>query len=441
MRPFHLATAALLMLVVGAGLAGPRDVAARGESSAHERTDLAALALRPADLTEAGWFHEGAFVQSLADQVRDHAVYLGSDTAAADVERVLVDAGWMRQYVSMLSRETRVTSEGPVQRLRSYVTSYASPEGAARGFSYLEDESQISGATDIATTASFGEESELTREQGTSGLDGRAFRSLDLTFRVGELVAGVTLITYGTAEALEPDLLAVERLASMLEGRLSTGDVDSGLGAHVVRLGDETRQLVTFDDAYYRFGGEDVPLAGEVVNAGRLRTESYADAIDVYQLWQGIDTGTDGGVLYGETLLQFADAAAGEEWLLNLESTLAENPFYGDLRYAGGIGSQGLGDRALALSYVANGGTTGAPRSVLVAVQVGSVVIRAHLVPQGDLPSIGVDLAVEMARAQVACLGDIECAELGEVPGDLVALLDDAQTPDASPISSPSPID
>lgn len=441
MRSIHLATAAILMLLVGGGMASPSDVAGRWASAAHERTDLAALALRPADLPKAGWLHEGAFVQSLSDQVQDHADYLGSDVAAADIERVLVSAGWRREYVSMLSRETGATSEGPVQRLRSYVTSYASTEGAARGFSYLEDESQIPAATDLAMTTSFGEESELTRELGTSGLDGRAFRSLDLTFRVGDLVAGLTLINYATADALEPDRLAVERLAALLEDRLTAADVGSGLGAHVARLGDETRQLVTFDDAYYRFGGDDVPLAGESVDGGRLRTQSYADATDVYQLWQGIDTGTDAGVLYGATLLQFPDASVGEEWLLNLESTLAENPFYGDLRYAGGIGDRGLGDRALALSYVANGGNPGAPRAVLVAVQVGAVVIRAHLVPQGDLPSIGVDPAVELARAQVACLGDIECAEPGELPGDLAALIDDAQTPDASPIASPATID
>ena len=398
--------------------------------------DLAALTLRPSDLDEPGWVHEGAFVQPLAAQARGHADYLGSGTTAEEVASALAGAGWERQYVSILSRASQ---GGPADRVRSYVTRYASPEGAAAGFDYLEDERSIAAATDISPARPHGEFSELTEERGVTGDDGRALRSLDLTFRVGALVAGVTVIDVDADDRSRSDLDLVDRLASRIEERIAASvDGPARIGADAVRLVSDSHELVTFDDAYYRIDAEDVPLAGESSQGARLRIATYAGARDVYQLWQGIDTGGGAGALYGATLLRFEDETAAASWVVDLESILAEHPFYGDLQFVAGAASLELGDDAVALSYVANGGGGGAPRSILVAVRVGTDVARVHLVPQGALPSIPLEPAVELAGHQVTCLREHACPGVVDVPPALTDLILGVRPAPASPEASPA---
>ena len=408
--------------------------------------DLPTLTLRPADLDEVGWAHEGAFVQTMSGQAEAHAEYVGA--SVEDVESRLATAGWERQYVHVLRRASDDDTVSPSRRIRSYVTLYDEPSGAAAGFTYLEDESTIPSAEDVATSRDIGEESELTVELGTTQTDGRAYRSLDLTFRTGPLVGGVTLITYTDGETdaspesapfdLGADQELVERLAGVLEQRLSTpGSAGPALGARVLRLDSDAHDVVTFDDAYYRMAGEDIPLADERSAAERLRTATYADATDVYQLWQSVDTASPAGVLVGVTLLRFSEEQAAEAWVTDLESILAANPFYGDLQYEAGAVTGDLGAQSVALSYVAGGGAGDAPRALLVAVRVGEVVARVHLVPQGTMPSIEPIAMAELADAQGRCLQSSPGTEMAPVPQALVVALADAQEPEATPIASP----
>ena len=438
MRLARLAASLTLILL---GLGAPIGEATAGgvaTPTPPRPLDLAALTLRPSDLDGPDWIHEGAFVQSLAAQSSGHAGYLGAGTTADDVMSVLTDAGWERQYVSMMSRASQSDPADPTDRIRSYVTRYASPEGAAAGFDYLEDERSVAGATDIPTERPHGEDSELTEERVATGDDEGAVRSLDLTFRVGALVAGVTVIDADADDSARANLDLVERLASRIEDRIAaSGNAAPGIGADAVRLTGDGHELVTFDDAYYRIAAEDVPLAGESPQGARLRIATYAGAREVYQLWQGIDTGGDAGALYGATLLRFEDESAAESWVATLESILAENPFYGDLRFFAGAGGLDLGDDAVALSYVANGGGGDAPRSVLVAVRVGADVARVHLVPQGVLPSIPLEPVVELARHQATCLREQVCTGTAAIPSTLSDLILSSRLTPPSPIASP----
>ena len=399
--------------------------------------DLAALTLRPSDLDDPAWVHDGAFMQALADLARGHAAYLGPETTADEVMTVLTTAGWEAQYVSSLSLASKSDPAEPAARVRSYVTRYAAPEGAAAGFAFLDDEHAVPAAADIPTAGPHGDASELTRDDG----DGTPTHSLDLTFRMGNLVAGVTLIEDGSADQKASDQELVERLATRMEERITASASRAiGIGAHTVRLVSERHDIVTFDDAYYRLDAEDVPLGGESSQAASLRTRTYAEAREVYQLWQGIDTGTDDGALFGVTLLRFQDEAAADGWIMDLESTLAETPFYGDLRFVAGAADVGVGDRAVALSFIANGGGGDAPRSMLVAVRFGADVARVHLVPQGTVRSIPLEPVVELARGQAACLGERACPVIVEVPTALSTLLGDERQPVASPEASPDAI-
>lgn len=372
--------------------------------------DLAALTLRPGDLPAAGWRHEGAFMEDLASAADIVADYQSGATTDEVAER-LASLGWRRMYLSMLG--LAIDDAAPAQRARSYVTEYDSVDGATAGFAFLEDESGVASAEDLPATRRFGEQSELTADRGTSAVDGRPFRSLDLTLRVGNLVAGVTLISYGSGPNGEVDQVAVEALGETLEARLLEPPA-AGLGTSVVRFVEGGRGAVaTYDDAYYRIAGSDVPLAGETTEAAERRTGAYASASDVYQLWQGIDVGSAAGVLYGVTSLRFPDEAAATAWLDALPTTLVENPFYANLRP---VEVAGATHQTVALRYVSGGGSPDAPHAILVAVRVGSVVSRVHLVPQGRLSDIPLADVQPLADLAVACLTGGECPELTVLP-------------------------
>jgi hypothetical protein len=393
-----------------------------GAQSSGQVLDLPAMTIRPTDLDDPDWVHQGAYIHAISDQARDHANYIGRGTDEAEVRDRLTAIGWQQQYVSYLSLPSKADPAKPQQVIRSYVTEYANADGAIAGFAYLEDESLVATASDIPLDRSFGEQSELTGERGIGGLDGRQFRSIDLTFRSGNLVAGVTLIQYPTADRIDPDIAQAESLAAIMEQRIAGSlAMPSALGAEIVRLEHEQSEVVTFDDAYYRIGGTDISIEGESPDAATARAETYADAVDVYQMWQGIDTAELRGALYGVTLLRFPDAAAAEAWLNDLAGILATNPFYGDIQLE--PANLMLGDQSLVLSYAAGGGGATDPHSLIVAVRVGSEVARVHLVPQGTLETVPLTAVVELASAQVACLAGIDCDQAIGIPPALMELL------------------
>jgi hypothetical protein len=270
----------------------------------------------------------------------------------------------------------------------------------------------------------------LTSDRGTSASDGRTYRSLDLTFRVGNLVAGVTLIVYPSSVAIDPDQTLVERLAALLESRIESGKIKgAGLGLMALRLDPPTQTIVTYEDAYYRIGDGDVPLLDESEAAAKARIETYTGATDVYQLWQGIDAGEANGLLYGVTLLHFSTEAAASDWVTDLGAILSENPFYGGLQPVSLTAT--IGDQSTALSYIAGGGT-GKPRAMIVAVRDGSDVARVHLVPQGQAFDVSPIPAFDLAKAQEHCLAERDCPELTALPDSL------STAPAASPSASPA---
>jgi hypothetical protein len=394
--------------------------------------DLPALTIRPADLDQPGWLHQGAYIHSLTDQARDRADYVGQGTDEDAVAERLNEIGWQREYISFLTLPSRADPARPDEIIRSYITEYADSDGAAAGFDYLEDESMVSGARDIKLDHAYGQESELTSESGFSSLTGRQFRSLDLTFRMGALIAGVNVIQYPTADRIDPDIAQVEQLAALMEARITKSPViKSALGARVVRLAHDEVEVVTFDDAYYRVDGEDLPLEGESPDAAGLRTDTYRDATDVYQLWQGIDTAEANGALYGVTLLHFPDESAAESWLDDLADILATNPFYGDIgQEDAGVT---LGDQTVALSYASGGGGPNDPHALILAVRIGADVARIHLVPQGNAESVPMSALTDLAKSEFDCLATAGCAETITVPESLTTAL--APAPQSSPVA------
>jgi hypothetical protein len=411
-KPFLIAVCALILL---GGFAGTPASGARAQEPIPAGVrDLAALSLRPNDVPEAGWRHEGAFYEDIGSAAEITAGYLGESAEPEDVESDLRAFGWVRMYVGLLAQPT-VNGSPPPLRIRTAITEFETEAGAAAGFAYLEDESAVPSATDVSTARTFGEQSELTDDRGTSAVDGRSFRSLDLSYRLGRVMVSVALVAYGAGAT--PDQVLVETVAEVIEGRLRTPP-PAGLGAAVARFEIGEHDILTYDDAYYRFSGDDILIFDEADEAAALRVASYEGATDVYQLSQGVDVGAPHGVLYGVTALQFETEATAAAWLAALPESLAENPFYGSPVPVQVDDNEA--DEAVVISYI-SGGASGAQRAMLVAIRAGDAVVRVHLVPQGLRGNVPLDPVLALAQIGAGCLGGSLCAPLTSLPDSLAA--------------------
>ena len=407
----------LLVLILGLLVPGATMAQGTPPTSNGHTADLPAMTLLPADLERAGlsgFRHEGAFVESLTGEARNLAGYWGHGFAVDAVASRLRAAGWQRKYVDTLNLSTSDPSH-PQRVVRAYVTEYADAAGAATGFGYVTGGPLLPTEQVVAGTLQIGEQEAITRDRGTSA-DGRSFRSLDLTFRQGNLVAGVTVINYAGRGFGDPDLAIGEALAAVLASRLAAPATDARLGPRVPRFQGEPPAITTYDDAYYRLDGVEVPLSDESRTSAAARTRSYADARDVYQLWQGAQVGDGASVLVGQTLMRFPSRSSAADWLGGLATELGKNPYYGDLQP---LPAPLLGDEAAAFAYTPPGGRTRS--ALLVATRVGPIVGRVQLVPQGGLRAIPLAAAVELAKTQAACLSVAACPQPPRLPTALTS--------------------
>jgi hypothetical protein len=261
---------------------------------------------------------------------------------------------------------------------------------------------------------------DLTMDGGFDA-DSRPFRSLDLTFRVGNLIGGVTLVVYPGVSGFEPDQGELESLGAILESRLIDPPAPA-IGASVARL--DPAETITYDDAYYRVDGVDLPLFDESEAAGELRRDAYGDAQTVYQLFQGIDgTGTLGG-LYSVTLYAFADAQAATAWIAESERLLKVNAYYENIEAA----DPGRIDGEETLAYIFGPFDT-PPRARITLARIENQVVRIQIVPSGALPDVPVEVAEHLTNTQIACLQQGSCVSI-PVPE---ALVQSMTVPEASP--------
>jgi hypothetical protein len=386
--------------------------------------DLAAIVLTPWDEGLDGYLHAGAFDESLVDEARIAAAYRGSPDEEDVFAGLLESAGFVRKHLASLHRLSAAETPQVESIVRSYVTSFHSPAGAQTAFVALEDETGAISAEDLQPSRQFGEQADLTMDGGFDA-ESRPFRSLDLAFRVGNLIGGVTLIGYPGASGFEPDQGELEALAAILEARL-IDPPEPSIGASVARL--EPAATVTYDDAYYRLNGVDLPLFNESEASGDLRREAYGDAHTVYQLFQGIDgTGNLGG-LYSVTLYAFADDQAAAAWMAESERLLKINDYYENIEPAdpGSITS----DEALAYTF----GPFGTPpRARITLARMGTAIVRIQIVPNGTITELAAGVSKDLTNIQLACIEQGNCISI-PVPEALAQLM---RPPEASPEASP----
>jgi hypothetical protein len=433
-----LASVAVLLVVLaaldlrpGSGLAQEGLPAATplGPSPAVVRElDLAAMALLPPDLEALGISGYGVDVGSLLtldEQAERVAPDLGQNST--EVASGLDAAGFRRRYELQLGLPQQL-GETPTRLqafIASYILEYATAAGATAGFSLLEHEA-AAGMHDVPEARVFGDRSEVTRLQALP-LSNQPYQALDLTFQVGNLVAGVTL---AELTGQEPTLMTIEALGERLLAKVQAGQTAAGPGLsnRILRLGGQGFEFRA--DEYGRIGGEMVPGYNETAAELAERASRYGEAIDVYGVWLSLPGGPSpqADVYYSSLLHRFADAEVARAWLGEERDPAAIGPNIIAAISVPGAATIGEESRTLRLTIQRNRGETS--EGYLIFTRVGAEVVRVQVVGTQGLPLSAVET---LARAQLACLQSGTCPERARVPVELSRLATPGPgSPDAS---------
>lgn len=230
-----------------------------------ERLDLAAMALSSDDLDVAMTLSFEAYLSGA--QVVDQL--LAGTIPASEVE-----ATGLRWYY-----ESQYQSADGSTRIRSYVEEYDSAAGARAGFDLLENEDNFLSDgvayVDEPGLEGIGESpSEVTTSTVESSEGAPSGASMDATFRVGRLLAGVAIDTVSTTAPDEAELLTLatrleERIRAVLDGDEING-IDSSLATGMLNFegGQDIQEgYVSLADA---FGDAVPPAALEGFQSGYL---------------------------------------------------------------------------------------------------------------------------------------------------------------------------
>jgi hypothetical protein len=433
----------LLSLLLPAAVATAQEASPTASPVADQPLDLAAMALVPADFDIPGMGRTSGESLTLEQDVAQHAESYGTDPAA--VREALVAAGWQRHYLSRLWAPEVYGAEDPFLALRvnNYVREFADADGASAGFAFMEDESgalptsagatpvagEVALAEDIPGTRVIGDESEITRHVGVSPESGLTYHSLDLTFRVRNLVAGVGLYDYTGGE---PDVAEVEALAQTYLERIEQVRAEGGpgLSTRIVRL--DAPDIEPGSDHYMRLGGVHFPDYNESAENFAARSGRADASTHVYTVSQRLPAGSEGtgdDVTYQGNIYRFADEAAATEWLNKGEERLAQIGAFVAFTAVPDAATVGDESRTYAIDRLSGELET---HGYLIYARVGSEVIDIRLFAQPEAP---LEVVEDLAQAQVECLRSEEVCAQVPVPAALMALAVLATPVAATPVS------
>ncbi len=415
--------AVLLLLLLGpVAVGGPLGAVAQeatpAVTTAGATTDLAAMTLVPGDLDDSGFGLDGGQTLGVDDEAEGAADYRGGSADDADsIRDALSKAGFLRRYVSGLVNPPSSERDRTERRISSYAALYDDEDGAADGFALLEDESDVSSAKDLPDTKQFGDESEITRDTGeTTDETPRSFTLIDLTFRQGNIVAGVTITDFSGDQ---PPVKSVEALARIMVERIAAtlAATEPGLGSLAARVGGDGLSVPYTYEVYERRDGVTVPLVDESKNLSRARDKGFGHAVDVFSLQQELQvTGVDAEAnpFYYVELLRFEDAdAAGASFAEPVAPKLII-PAYEEVKKVKDATS--FGDDSATYSYAFTLNNDLSTHGYVVLTRVGAVLARVQI--DGE-PTVPLKAVEAVAKAQVACLEAGSCADAVAVPRSL----------------------
>jgi hypothetical protein len=233
------------------------------------------------------------------------------------------------------------------------------------------------------------------------------------------------MIVYPSSAGASPDQEFLESQATTMESRL-VDPPSPGVGFSIARMDPAT--VVTYDDAYYRSQSRDLPMTEESKVAEGQRIATYADAADVYQLFQDVTSESGNSVLYSLTVYKFPTEGNATAWMNASKGIIQENTYYGVLTQTDF--PIDIGDQLEAFRFESSPGNENA---LIVLVRTGSVVHRVQLVPTDGVGTVPLTIGADLTETQIECFETGTCFAV-PIPNSLLEFLD---APAASPAATP----
>ncbi|HEU5433186.1 MAG TPA: hypothetical protein VFU81_16080 [Thermomicrobiales bacterium] len=400
---------AFLVLALLAAVAWPLVGAARPASQAATpmaagtpvaagAPDLAALALTPADAAAAGLAGYGVVRGddlSLADAAGLYAAARHGEPA--QVQASLAAAGFREAYRSELGLPLQPGNERTHIKalVETDLAAFATPDGAASAFP-LFSRAVVGGSKDnAAATPQSDAESRLLAIRHGASIDGKNFGGYALSFRVGGILARITIGNVNSAVTTS-DVL--DALRAQLEPRLQAASAAPGLSHLALRLAGA--DVTTVDDGYGRLAGKTLPSYDDTTARLADREFRYGDATDVYGVLQSIRAGRGrNDTRYLTDIYRLPNADAASAWMRNVADRAKRAPNVASIAPIAGAPSFGDESAALALTIDRNDKTVG--HGVAIFARVGADIAQIEITGPGDVPLGSV---AALASAQVGCV-------------------------------------
>lgn len=368
--------------------------------------DLAAVVLAPEDMPEPGY----GYIEQLTGAVGTEAfaARLASEASAASIGQahgVLLQAQLKAAYWSNLLLPA-VPGDPASRAARGAVcwaAEFATAEGAALAFAGIETEANRVGGDGVPLTRTFGDEAAAARVQVRTD-EGAAVPGMEITFRVGRLVARIMLFDFGGAA---PDATIAERLAARLLERATWVADGNGprFGSRVVRVTpwDGTRVL---HDRYDRWGGQSLPGYGQT----GAPAEGHEATVYNYRFLN-----PENGSFYAARIAAVGSRGNAAAWLEDWRAGWLASTGISGYGALSAVGARG-GDEAAAFAYAWTDSETGAVlRGYVAALRFETWVMEVQIHTTNGLPA---DEAIGLLTAQYTCFTARSCAE----PGVLILL-------------------
>ena len=384
--------------------------------------DLPAMTLTPADIealgmTGYGRVGNGEF-RSLDTYATRRAEFL--ELPAADLQDAFEAAGWRQGYVANLGLPAELGNPDspPSHEAFSVVTEYAAAAGAADAYDLNRDYAGVTAGRVEVLDASrpFADASYLTRIVVADPADGGPYDQVDLTFRLGRVVASTGVIAFDPGDAATPDtappdvIARVEAMADRLLERIEAAIAREtpDLSNRTLRLDAEQVPIAFATEGYRRLRSDDPPYYNGFQDDFPGPGDDFAAVVAAYELNQGIES--PGDPYYVVRLLVFAgEDEAGDH--LAAVRTAALSPAGTSAEVVEGAAS--LGDESWTISYRAEFEPGQAIAGVAVHARSGATVVML-LWEGSDAPDPAA--VVALGAVQLACLEAGDCPPATTAP-------------------------
>ena len=370
--------------------------------------DLAAMALQPGDLPESGYGIRDGGPIAIADMAKSlAALHGGATTEEQRLARELTGAGWKHAYVWTLGLLDPNDPSFFVSEVQTQIIEFSSTAGAGKGFTITENE-RVTGISQHKPSSRIGEQALITLNRRSANDKSNPQVISDLTFQDANLVATVSVTTYG-ANTAPPTDSTLEHLAGTLAKRIATvreGKDAPGLSTRALLLTGSA--INTYYANYELLGGVTIRYAGETRSTLASRESTYktnkvTDSFYATQTSGEYGKGNYG--LYSLHVQRFAREADAVSWLQRMtpagvvaDGTQAKTT---EIRNAPKVGDQSITYR---YSYVrADESKAG---GYVVILRTGRTVASVQIdgVPALSLATVG-----KVASAQAACQKAGDC--------------------------------